>query len=274
MSFGVITYAFWIAPVPILVFLAATMIKRNLRREFPVFFIYAVFEVISFLLLFSSYHLSYKTYFCLYWLTSACGVLLGFLVMREIFDNLFRRYDALRDLGSVLFRWASVVLVMVAVVTAASGATSRLSALVTVIFALERSVRIMQCGLVLFMLLFSAHLGISSKHHVFGISLGFGIFAAVELMIMTLFAFGTQEQGVLNLFKAGTYIGSTLLWVYYMRLPQPEIAPSVAHAESERWNLALANARDPEYNFLPMVESVVERVLSKRQIEVEHQLPK
>ncbi len=271
MSFGVITYALWIAPVPILVFLAATMIRRNLRREFPVFFVYAIFEVITFVLLFSSYHLSYKAYFCLYWLTSGVGVLLGFAVMREIFDNLFRRYDALRDLGSVLFRWASAVLVMVAVVTAASGATSKINGLIMVIFALERSVRIMQCGLVLFMLLFSAHLGITSKHHVFGISLGFGIFAAVELMIMTLFAFGPREPGAMNVVKAGTFILCTLLWTYYMRLPQPETVVDRVQAESARWNLALANARDPEYNFLPMVESVVERVLNKRNIEVQDQ---
>lgn len=271
MSFGVLTYVFWIAPVPILVFLTATMMRRNLRREFPVFFAYAVFQVISFVLLFTTYHLSYNVYFCVYWLTSATGVLLGFAVMKEIFANLFRQYDALRDLGSVLFRWAVVVLVMVAVVTAASGASSKIKGLVMVIFALERSVRVMQCGLVLFMLLFSAHLGITSKHHVFGISLGFGIFAAVELMIITLYAFGTHESGTLNLLKAATYLVSTAIWAHYMLLPQSELTSSKAQAHSERWNLALANARDPEYNFLPMVESVVERVLNKRHIEVERE---
>jgi hypothetical protein len=263
-------YAFWMAPIPVLIFLAVTMIRRNLRRDFPVFFTYAVFQIATCTLLFAFFHWSYKAYFCTYWLTNAAGVVLGFAVIREIFANLFRPYDALRDLGAVLFRWAAVVLVMVAVVTVASGATSKINALVSVIFALERSVRVMQCGLVLFMLLFSAHLGISSKHHVFGISLGFGVFAAVELMIVTLFALGTHETVGMNLLKAMTYTAATVIWSYYMLSPEPERITDNARAHSERWNMALANVRDPEYNFLPMVESVVERVLSQRHIDVDH----
>jgi hypothetical protein len=263
-------YALWIAPIPILALLVATMRRRNQQRDFPVFFTYAVFQIVSIALLFVCYHVSYKAYFCIYWLTSAAGVVLGFAVMREIFANLFRAYDALRDLGSVLFRWATVVLVMVAVVTVASGAPSKVKGLVMVIFALERSVRVMQCGLVLFMLLFSAHLGISSKHHVFGISLGFGVFASVELMILTAYAFGTHETIGMNILKAVTYTAATVIWSYYMLSPEPERITDNARAHSERWNIALANVRDPEYNFLPMVESVVERVLSQRHIDVDH----
>jgi hypothetical protein len=262
-------YAFWIAPIPILILLVATMTRRNLRRDFPVFFSYAIFQIASGALLLSL-QWSYKAYFCTYWLTSAAGVVLGFAVMREIFANLFRPYDALRDLGSVLFRWAAVVLVMVALVTAASGASNKMSGLIMAIFALERSVRVMQCGLVLFMLLFSAHLGISSKHHVFGISLGFGVFAAVELMIVTLYALGTHESVGLNLLKAMTYTIATVIWAYYMLSPEPERITDNVRAQSERWNLALASVRDPEYNFLPMVESVVERVLSNRHIDLDH----
>lgn len=274
MSFRFLTYAFWIAPIPVLVFLAATMTRRNLRRDFPVFFTYVIFQIISFAFLFAFFHWSYKVYFCTYWLTSAAGVVLGFAVMREIFANLIRPYDALRDLGSVLFRWAAAVLVMVAGVIAASGAPSKLGGMVMVIFALERSVRVMQCGLVLFMLLFSAHLGISSKHYVFGISLGFGIFAAVELMILTLYALGTHESVGMNLLKAMTYTVSTVIWAHYMLSPEPERITEHARAHTERWNLALANVRDPEYNFLPMIESAVERVLSKRHIDVDHFLEK
>ncbi len=269
MSSSLLTYAFWIAPIPVLVFLAATMIRRNLRREFPVFFIYVVLQIISILLNFACFHWSYKVYFCVYWLMSALGVVLGFAVIREIFTNLFRQYDALRDLGSVLFRWAAVVLVMVSVVTVASGSSSKVGGLIAVIFALERSVRVMQCGLVLFMLLFSAHLGITSRHHVFGVSLGFGLFAAVELIIVTLYAPGTQKSVTLSLLKGATYVMSTLVWAWYMLLPEPEQIKEQAHQQSERWNVALANIRDPEYNFLPMVESVVERVLSQRHIEIE-----
>lgn len=270
MPFSLSTYAFWVAPIPVLVFIAVTMIRRNLRVQFPAFFTYTVVQIVTILATLTSYHVSYKLYFCTYWLATAADALLGFIVIREVFSNLFRQYDALRDLGSVLFRWATVVLIMVAVSTAASGASSKIKGLTLVVLALERSVRVMQCGLVLLMFLFSAHLRVTSRHRIFGVSLGFGLFAAVELMIVTLYALGTPESVGLNITKTATYLLATGIWAFYMVSPEPEQAHEEAQAHTERWNFALASIRDPEYNFLPMVESVVERVLNQRHIEIDH----
>jgi len=265
-------YAFWIGPIAVLVFVAATMIRRNLRREFSAFFGYTIFQIVAFLLQFASFHFSYKSYFCIYWISSLMGVVLGFMVIREVFSNLLRPYDALQDLGTVLFRWAAVVLVMVAIMSIPWGAPTGMHRLTTGIFALERSVRVMQCGLVLFMLLFGAHLGVSTKHHVFGVALGFGVFAAVDLIVVTLYAlFGARESNGLNLLKSGSYAVSTVVWAYYMLSPEPERIPVKAREDATRWNMALADIQDPQYNFLPMVESVVERVLSKRHFEIEHE---
>ena len=43
----------------------------------------------------------------------------------------------------------------------------------------------MQCGLVFFLLLFSEYLGISRRSLLFGISLGFGLFAAINMLVAT-----------------------------------------------------------------------------------------
>jgi len=47
-------------------------------------------------------------------------VVLGFKVIHEVFLDVFRPYHTLRDLGSVLFKWAGLVMLMVACVVAAS----------------------------------------------------------------------------------------------------------------------------------------------------------
>ncbi len=70
------------------------------------------------------------------------------------------------------------------------------------------------------------------------------------------------------------HLGSTVIWSYYMLSPEPERITEQARSQTERWNFALADARSPEYNFLPMIESVVERVLSNRHIDVDHQSEK
>jgi hypothetical protein len=140
------------------------------------------------------------------------------------------------------------------------------------ILALERSVRVMQCGLVLFMFLFSSHLGLSSKHHVFGVALGFGIFAAVELIIVSLHAaFGPLNWQGLDVLKSGSYLISTLIWCYYLSSPEPERKPVEARVQSDRWNVALADIQSPvpQDSFMCAVESAVERVLTRRQVEPE-----
>jgi hypothetical protein len=264
-------YVFWIGPVIILAFVAALMYLRNRRRDFPVFFAYAVFQILVSCLLFASYHLSYKAYFCVYWSTSAICVVFEFLVIREIFSNLLRPYDGLRSLGAVLFRWAAAVLLMIAVISLASGSAGTMDRLMLSLLALERSVRVMECGLVLFMLLFGAHLGISSEHRVFGISLGFGVFAAVDLIVATLYAlFADRVSEGLTFAKSASYMVATLIWAYYVVIPEPERVTVAAPVQTYQWNLTLAGIQDPQQNFLPMVESVVERVLSKRHVQVEH----
>ena len=68
--------------------------------------------------------------------------------------------------------------------------------MVHAVTTLQRSVRIVQLGLILFMILFSRFLGVSRKQISFGISLGFGLFAGVELMLMALNSGGFVKQGI------------------------------------------------------------------------------
>ena len=72
-----------------------------------------------------------------------------------------------------------VVMLLVSVVVAFSNSFDHYP-LVHAVTTLQRSVRVVQLGLILFMLLFSRFLGVSRKQVSFGISLGFGLFAGVE----------------------------------------------------------------------------------------------
>ncbi len=270
MNLRTATYVLWIAGPVLQACLAGLMYRRGLRRPFPLFFIYTLAQPMWFLPQFVFYRVSYTAYFWSYWVISFTSVVLGFLVMREVFVNLLRPYDSLRELGDVLFRWAAVVLVMVALISAASNSASALSRTTVAILALERSVRVMQCGLVLFMLLFSSHLGLNARHHVFGIALGFGIFAAVELIIVTLPAvFGAVQSLGFTVAKSSSYLLAVGLWMVYLSRPEPERTPAEARMETQRWDLALAGIQNPmpQDTFLSAVEDAVERVLSRRESE-------
>lgn len=264
---ALVYYTLWGAGIVVNAAVIALMLRRKLNRAFPIFFSYLVFALVqaTALLVLKPY---YRWYFYAYWTTTTLAVLAEFGVVYEIFTNVFRPYDALRKIATVLFRWSALVLVMVIVVTAPANGDSQLHRLMAVIFALTRSVRVMQVGLVLFLFLFSQQVGLTQRHRVFGVSLGFGIFAAVELMVATLVVrSGGRPNAQLGVLSAAAFVCCVSVWLYYMWIEEPERI-RIEHAmEAGRLNLAVSGAINPTQaeSFLPFIESAVERVLAERQ---------
>src|SRR6266576_5850264 len=136
-------YALWFAHPGLQASVVGIMLWRKLHRAFPMFFGYVVFQIIVFALTFPLNHARfYAAFFYVYWATTAVSVVLGFRVIHEVFLDVFRPYHTLRDLGSVLFKWAGLVMLMVAAVMAASAASGTGNPLETGIMTLERSVRV------------------------------------------------------------------------------------------------------------------------------------
>jgi hypothetical protein len=240
------------------------MVRRKLRKEFPLFFSYTLFIVLSFLLRFGAFQRSPLEYFYVYWVTSALGLVFGFGVIYEIFQHVFRPYDALRDLSKVLFRWALLVLLLIAVVMAISNPQPAPTRIMQSILTLERSMRVTQCGMVLFLFLFSPFLGISWRQHLFGVALGFGLFGSTDLLLVTFAALGIPTTATMNLIRAGAYNFTILLWMWYMVRPEPVRGP-VRSPIAERWNFALAGTHHGAgvVTAFHSLEDAVERVMVK-----------
>src|SRR5256886_11165828 len=113
--------ALWIAH-PVLQFaVAAVMYWRKQHRIFPIFFAYLGFQIAGFMILFPLHKWGeYSHYFYGYWMLSAISVVLGFRLIQEIFEDVFRPYHTLKDLGTVLFNWAALVMLLVAGVVVGS----------------------------------------------------------------------------------------------------------------------------------------------------------
>ncbi len=256
-------YGLWMLAPLLQMLLAVVMVRRKLRAEFPLFFSYTIFQVLSFILQFVAYQRSRLEYFYVYWVTGALGVGLALCVIYEIFSSVFRPYESLRDLGSTLFRWAALVMVLVAAVMAINGGQSVPNQIMAGILTMERSVRIMQCGLVLFLFLFARSLGLTTRNHLFGIAIGFGIYAAVELIYVSLLAVGVPSSHLLRVLKSSSYDVAVLTWVGYMLSHEPARRPAL-YPVAERWNYALSGAQSTAAApFLPLLEDTVDRVLTK-----------
>ena len=151
-----IQLALWIAHPVTESVLLGVMLRRKQRQAFPVFFTYLVIQVLGFLVLFPIRRWGgYEQYFYSYWACECISLVVGFKVIQEVFLDVFRSYPTLKDLGSVLFKWSGLVMLMAAVVVATASPTSDQGPLVQAVLTLQRCVRLIQCGLVLFLLVFS-----------------------------------------------------------------------------------------------------------------------
>ena len=251
---------------PILQSVVAVILwRRKLHKQFPVFFLFLLVQVVNFAIIFPLWLTgNYRLYFGLFWLGEAVNAVLGFKVIHEIFLDVFRPYHTLKDLGTLLFKWAGVVMLLVSVVVAFSNSFDQ-SPLVHAVTTLQRSVRIVQLGLILFMLLFSRFLGVSRKQVSFGISLGFGLFAGVELMLMALNSGGFVRQANLNLINMVTLILAILIWLGYSLSRKAVRVAAVNHLQTQRWEQGLADLQHsvPSDSLIPMFEGMVERAFSR-----------
>lgn len=266
MSGGLLHYALWVSGSALALAVVVTMVRRKLRQEFPFFFSYAAFQVVSAPLLFALYQWgSYADYFYGYWATSALGIGLGLAVLFEIFQHAFRPYAALRGLGSMLFRWAALVLLLVAVITALSAPAGQ-KPIITAILSLERSIRMMQIGLLVLLLFFSPQLGLSWRHRLFGITAGFGGYAAVSLTLASLRAqVGIPSDSAYTLINSGAYVLAGATWFAYLLAPEPARQAVRVQPVPDSWDFALqgiGRAQAPD-SFLSNMEKTVDRVLNE-----------
>ncbi len=279
MRLGLMDYVLWFASPCLQAGVLMAMFRRGLHRDYPYFFNYTVIEVISTPLLYVLHLHSYTGYFYAYYANLALSVIISFAVLQEIFRNAFRPYEALRDLSVILFRWSALVVLLVAVMWAIN--TKMDKGFVTQAIQLaDRSVRLMQCGLVFFLLLFSEYLGIPRRSLLFGISLGFGLFASVNMLVFTGGTHhGIVRQTTLSEINSAAYFTAVAIWFGYTLAAAPSRSKIAEESllRSKHWNLALEDARGPlgADSLLDTMDRTVERLLyppeeAKVKVSAEH----
>ena len=219
MHLSLTDYCLWLASPLLLVGVLIAMLVKNLYREYPYFFTYTVLQVLSALFLLMVRN-SPIPYYYGYWVTSVICVVISFAVLWEVSREALRPNEALRDFSAVLFRWAVLVLILVggmwAVTTIHSDGRDSITAIVLLA---DRSVRLMQCALVFFILLSSEYVGISRRHVLFGIALGFGLFTSVNLLVATGMSHpAIMQASVLRRINLAAQDIAALIWLGYTAL--------------------------------------------------------
>lgn len=260
-------YALWIAHPVLLTVIAASMFHRGQHRAFKFFFAYVVTQILTFAVIFPTYLYNPAAFFYISWFSTAISVALGFQVIHEAFLDVFRPFHTLRDLGTVLFKWAGLVMLLVAGVVSVSTNSPDTAPWVQAIMTAQRCLRIIQVGMVMFLLFFARYLGVSRKQHSFGIALGFGAFAVVELTLIASWAGHHVGDVAMGLINMGAYNCTLLIWLGYMLVKSPAREASSVLLKPQRWEQSISDIQHPFAgdSLIPMFEGMVDRALSRTQ---------
>lgn len=269
----ILYYGLWFAQPLLELSVAALLVRRGLHRKFKYFFGYLLTQVFGFATLIAMERLNLNTtvFMYLYWCSNAVSVGFGFGVIHEVFVDVFRSFHTLRDLGTVLFKWAGLVMLLVAGVVSISTNSNLMPPWMEAILTAQRCVRIIQLGLILFLLFFARYLGVSRRQQSFGIALGFGGFAAVELALLASFVGNHLANPWMSIVNMTAYNCTLGLWLGYAALKNPVRDATSTLLQTQRWEHSLSNLQHqplPTNSLIPMFEGMVDRALSRTQPEL------
>jgi hypothetical protein len=193
----------------------------------------------------------------------------------EVFRSALSAFTGLMRIGTVVFRWAAVVSVIVSLATVPY-VHRGIFFIPDVAFGLMRSVSILELCLLAFLCLSMNALRLSPRDLVFGISLGFGLMSTNDFVLASLISpTSTSLISMLQFVSESLILLSLSIWMLYFALPEPARLPVVMPVNSTiyRWNeiaSALGHtgtqvvAPQPAGSFfLTDVEDVVEKVLNR-----------
>lgn len=242
MKYNVLELVVLLGTVGIQASMAVMMVIRKLHARLPVFFAYTVFHVVGTGVMFAAARISYADYFYIYWSLEIVDALLSMLVIQEIFSVVLAEFESLKSLGELLFRWGTLLIVGITVFTASAAPGADADRLVAGLTVLQRSVALVQIGLIMLLFLFCRWFGLSWRDHVFGIALGFGLMSSLVLAASSIRThLGSAAGTMYEYLNPASYALGVMVWAVYVLVPERRYMSSrLEGAEQLReWNRAL-----------------------------------
>lgn len=240
MSLPVIANEALIGSIVLQVLLAVVVLTRRAWRSYPAFSAYVFFSVCEAVAIYAVPHKG-MVYFYTFWSCEAIGIILGLAVVREVFTNLFSPHPALRKLATVIFRVSVVALVVLAcAVYFAEHGSAR--GIYRGVVQGQEAARIVELGVIMFLFLSSSAFGLHWRQNEFGIALGLGTCAAVELFNVTLFQHASKEATqIFSLVRSLSFNLSLLIWLGYLLVPERATSSAELPKQDqlEQWNEAV-----------------------------------
>jgi hypothetical protein len=211
----------WLAGLVLQIVLLALLVFRGAWRRFPVFTIYVLANILLNVGVYVVRHLagSAATYFYFYFygLSKTLGLTLGLGAIFEVFSLLLTPYPTLKRPAMLACTCTVFMLVAVGAMLVYSQPSTDAAFLMLPFLKAEEAVRILQVGLVVFLCFFAGFFRLHWRQTEFGIALGMGIFAAIDLVAVGLGAYyGESAKIATSIMALLAFDAGLLVWLAYL----------------------------------------------------------
>ena len=182
---------------------------------------------------------TYRAYFYTYWTTYALEAALSLLVVYSIFRLAMEPLKGLQTLGTLVFRWAGAISLAVAGAMALSPHQSGLRFFMAMATQFQRTSSVLTLCLLVFVCFAVRPMGLQFGSRIFGVSLGLGFSACVNLVVAAWFSHVPDMTASSVSLISGIASSVTLLiWSAYFTIPEPKRRIIVLPTTSPflRWN--------------------------------------
>jgi hypothetical protein len=216
----------------------ATMSRKRSLSAFPALSLYLAVDLANILvsgpiLFFRKYTglplvLAYQIYFYSTWIFFAIESALLLAVIYSVFYKAMHPLIGLHKIGKIVFRWVAGVSVVLSFCIAFGPMLFRtlfqpgFSSVALVSTQIQLGIDVLTLCLLLFVCFSIKPLGLTYRSHIFGISLGLGVFATVQLAATAWYA---PSLSVYAPVYVATGIGTCVcyaIWGVYFAIPQPK----------------------------------------------------
>jgi len=212
----------------LLTLIATVFWRREGFKAFPWFFGYTVYHILQTLIeepiaIAQGYSWTYVRVFYPLQLVSLA---FSFGVIYEVFSAVLEPYQAINRVTKAVFMVATICLGLVALLLVVFGNGPGINRLAYAVFVTLRSLRIVQLGLLLLLFALARSLGLSWRSYSFGIALGYGLYAAVDLVLAAVRTqFGEGIWHLHSLLTTTAFTGMLFVWLFYILQRQAVAQP-------------------------------------------------
>jgi len=262
--------------------LGTLFFRKNLHRLFPAMGSYLVLRAVAVPVLACLLYGSMRpwgsglasSYFLTFWAVYVASAVLLFLICLEVFRSALLAFSGLLRLGTIVFRWAALVSLIVSLSTV-SFQHLGMNMIPAIAGGLMRSVSVLELCLLAFLCLSMQALRLSVRDKAFGIALGFGLMSANDFVMTAMVPRLLNLATPLQFAYEAVILAVLAVWTVYCILPEPvrKMVVLPANSTAYRWNeiasalghtgTRVAMQQPANGFFLADVERVVEKVLAR-----------